>query len=835
MKNLNTVIFNSDLTVKEQSEKPIQAFSSFQNIVRAIAPFGTEFIPFAIFHATNDANDVGVPAQSILMLPNGTVTVNGEDFFVYEQKVPEAVVGSLRATKVEFVLSLIGKKDNFIGVQRYDETDAAYIADPNAYIAAQLLTDFPDAEENDYVRVFNTETDWEYDGTAWTDTDDQFESILEDFRSEIVEFALYKGKSTGKPTHKPNNTESIIEAINLKVSKTGDTMTGSLQFPNANQTRLILGNNNITTEAGINSTTFKNGEQDTDAVKFSNFATLFDVSVATPGQGQTFIDTIAAALTAKFAGILSLEELADFFLPLNGSSPMTGSIDVGGNDITNVGDVDGVDVSQLKTDFDNHGHPISDVTDLQTTLNDLSGNISALSGAFIFRGVISNTTAQVEADTTLLDTRIDTLLGRTAETGDVLKDSEGGEWYYDGSEWRFMGQASIDLTQFYTKNEADAEFADINHTHTESDITDLDKYTQAEANALLDGKADTAHGHVIADVTDLQTELDGKEPTFTKNTAFNKDFGNTADTVTEGDDARLSDARTPLAHDHVISDVTDLQAALDSKPTIDGQTGKIPASVIPLQFEDVLQGFYDSGADKFFEESGLTTEIVGEEGKLYIDIPTNRLFRFDGTGFIVVIDADDIQSINDIPDVVITNVANDQALVYNTATDKWENQAIPRTVETLEDTTITTAANGEVLIYNGSEWVNADLPTQDLDDLTDVEINTPVANHLLVHDGTNFVNQEGTRTLVGLNNVENYGIASQAEAEDGTETEKYMTPLRTAQAIAELSPPTDVSTEYAAGVIEENNNTNTNFWTGTQAEYDALSTYDNDTLYFITG
>lgn len=24
-------------------------------------------------------------------------------------------------------------------------------------------------------------------------------------------------------------------------------------------------------------------------------------------------------------------------------------------------------------------------------------------------------------------------------------------------------------------------------------------------------------------------------------------------------------------------------------------------------------------------------------------------------------------------------------------------------------------------------------------------------------------------------------------------------------------------------------------WTGTQAEYDALSTYDNDTLYFITG
>jgi hypothetical protein len=36
---------------------------------------------------------------------------------------------------------------------------------------------------------------------------------------------------------------------------------------------------------------------------------------------------------------------------------------------------------------------------------------------------------------------------------------------------------------------------------------------------------------------------------------------------------------------------------------------------------------------------------------------------------------------------------------------------------------------------------------------------------------------------VGLDNVENYAIASQAEAESGTSNEKYMTPLRTSQAI----------------------------------------------------
>lgn len=35
------------------------------------------------------------------------------------------------------------------------------------------------------------------------------------------------------------------------------------------------------------------------------------------------------------------------------------------------------------------------------------------------------------------------------------------------------------------------------------------------------------------------------EPKFTKNSAFNKNFGTTAGTVTQGNDARLSDARTP--------------------------------------------------------------------------------------------------------------------------------------------------------------------------------------------------------------------------------------------------------------------------------------------------
>lgn len=50
-----------------------------------------------------------------------------------------------------------------------------------------------------------------------------------------------------------------------------------------------------------------------------------------------------------------------------------------------------------------------------------------------------------------------------------------------------------------------------------------------------------------------------------------------------------------------------------------------------------------------------------------------------------------------------------------------------------------------------------------------------------------------TKTSIGLASVENYGIATQSEAEAGTSSTKYMTPERTAQAIRKLSPAPDLS------------------------------------------
>ena len=84
----------------------------------------------------------------------------------------------------------------------------------------------------------------------------------------------------------------------------------------------------------------------------------------------------------------------------------------------------------------------------------------------------------------------------------------------------------------------------------------------------------SAHG--ISNIDGLREVLNQKEDMFSKNTAFNKNFGTTSGTVCQGNDSRLSDARTPVSHNHAISNVINLQAELDTKAdAFTGYTGTL--------------------------------------------------------------------------------------------------------------------------------------------------------------------------------------------------------------------------------------------------------------------
>lgn len=66
-------------------------------------------------------------------------------------------------------------------------------------------------------------------------------------------------------------------------------------------------------------------------------------------------------------------------------------------------------------------------------------------------------------------------------------------------------------------------------------------------------------GHVWLDIKSFNGE-----PEFEKNTAYNKDFGTEENTICEGNDKRLYDARTPLEHTHELTDIIDLGELLDA-------------------------------------------------------------------------------------------------------------------------------------------------------------------------------------------------------------------------------------------------------------------------------
>src|SRR5690606_24895118 len=83
-----------------------------------------------------------------------------------------------------------------------------------------------------------------------------------------------------------------------------------------------------------------------------------------------------------------------------------------------------------------------------------------------------------------------------------------------------------------------------------------------------------------------------------------------------------------------------------------------------------------------------------------------------------------------------------------------------------------------------------------------------------------------TPAMIGLGNVQNYGISTQAEAEAGTANNKYMTPLRTAQAIAALAPVKSVAGRTGAVTLSKSDvglGNVENYGIATQAEAEAGS------------
>lgn len=145
-------------------------------------------------------------------------------------------------------------------------------------------------------------------------------------------------------------------------------------------------------------------------------------------------------------------------------------------------------------------------------------------------------------------------------------------------------------------------------------IIDFD-IKQAENADMLDGKhadefasvsdVEELHSEVVDDINSATTELTAK-----------------------------IDEKADSSHKHTIADISDLNKGSPNGVAELDSTGKIPTSQLPSFVDDVIEG-YLSG-EKFYEDSAYTTEIIGEPGKIYLDISSNKTYRWSGTTFVVI-------------------------------------------------------------------------------------------------------------------------------------------------------------------------------------------------------
>lgn len=112
----------------------------------------------------------------------------------------------------------------------------------------------------------------------------------------------------------------------------------------------------------------------------------------------------------------------------------------------------------------------------------------------------------------------------------------------------------------------------LDHIHLpngENVSTELSEKVDTTDPRLSDARTPLAHGHVIADVTGLQTSLDAKanaahthatSDLIGLGTAATQNVAATGDAasgeVVKGNDSRLTNARTPTAHTHPVADIS---------------------------------------------------------------------------------------------------------------------------------------------------------------------------------------------------------------------------------------------------------------------------------------
>lgn len=67
------------------------------------------------------------------------------------------------------------------------------------------------------------------------------------------------------------------------------------------------------------------------------------------------------------------------------------------------------------------------------------------------------------------------------------------------------------------------------------------------------------------------------------------------------------------------------------------EKGQVPASVLPSYVDDIIEGYLEDGI--FWADENYLEEIPPEGGKIYVNLPDGKTYRWSGTQYTIVSDS----------------------------------------------------------------------------------------------------------------------------------------------------------------------------------------------------
>jgi len=144
-------------------------------------------------------------------------------------------------------------------------------------------------------------------------------------------------------------------------------------------------------------------------------------------------------------------------------------------------------------------------------------------------------------------------------------------------------------------------------------LADLGIASASTVSGILDGAS-------IDSFADVETALAGKQGTLTFDGAPTSESTNP---VTSGGVYTALAGKVDKTSVGVASGV----AELDSN-------GKVPSAQLPSYVDDTVEGYLYN--EKWYSDAQHTTEVAGETGKIYVELETNKTYRWSGSTFVEI-------------------------------------------------------------------------------------------------------------------------------------------------------------------------------------------------------